>query len=72
MMDHMKEIYEKSLETYGPEVGCYTPPRLLEDKMKTELRSSDFKDWTYEVENVDGALHVRHKGIAGVAAAGSR
>ena len=42
LMDHMHEIYQRALDTYGPEVGCYTPPRLLEDKVGTKLRSPGF------------------------------
>ena len=62
-MDHMQQIYQKSLETYGADVGCYTPPRLLEDKMNETLRVKGFENWTYDVENVEGALEIRHKGI---------
>ena len=63
LMDHMHEIYQRSLDKYGAEVGCYTPPRLLEDKVGTTLRSPGFEKWTYDVENSDGALHIRHSGI---------
>ena len=27
------------------------------------LKANGFENWSYTVENVDGALHVRHKGI---------
>ena len=62
-MDHMQQIYLKALETYGDEVGCYTPPRLLEDKMNEKLRAKGFENWMYDVENVEGALEIRHKNI---------
>lgn len=26
-------------------------------------KANGFENWSYTVENVDGALHVRHKGI---------
>ena len=62
-MEKMQEIYLRALKTYGSEVGCYTPPRLLEDTMNEKLRASGFENWSYDVDNVDGALHIRHKGI---------
>ena len=31
--------------------------------MKTEYRAKGFENWSYEVENIEGALHVRHKNI---------
>merc|ERR1711974_407171 len=58
LMDHMQQIYLKALETYGNDVGCYTPPRLLEDKMNDHLRCNGFENWSYNVENIDGALLV--------------
>ena len=62
-MEHMQQIYTRALKTYGSEVGCYTPPRLLEDAMNDKLRTKGFENWSYNVENIDGALHVRHQGI---------
>ncbi len=59
----MQQVYLRALYQLGPEEGCYAPPKLIEESLKEDLRADGFKDWTYDVENVEGALHVRHKGI---------
>ena len=59
----MQQLYTHCLYQFGPDVGCYGPPKILEDALKTEYRAKGFENWTYEVENIDGALHVRHKNI---------
>ena len=45
-------------------------PKILENALNTQYRAKGFENWTYEVENIDGALHrlgarlygIRHKG----------
>jgi len=31
--------------------------------MNETLRVKGFENWTYDVDNVEGALEIRHKGI---------
>ncbi|XP_023325846.1 3-hydroxyisobutyrate dehydrogenase, mitochondrial [Eurytemora carolleeae] len=59
----MQQIYNRALYSLGPDVGCYAPPILYEREHKESLQAPGFENWTYSVENVDGALHVRHEGI---------
>lgn len=59
----MQQIYNRALYSLGPDVGCYAPPKLYELEQKESLQAPGFENWTYSVENVDGALHVRHEGI---------
>jgi len=59
----MQQIYHRALYSLGPDVGCYAPPKLYENELNESLQSKGFENWSYTVENVDGALHVRHKGI---------
>eukprot|EP00094_Tigriopus_californicus_P013081 TCALIF_12650-PA protein Name:"Protein of unknown function" AED:0.31 eAED:0.31 QI:0/1/0.5/1/1/1/2/173/157 len=59
----MHQIYNRALYQLGPDVGCYAPPRLLEEALKEDLRAPGFEKWTYDIENVEGALHIRHKGV---------
>ena len=47
----------------GDDRGCYSPPRLLEEALGEKLQTGGFEEWSYDVENHDGALHVKHKGI---------
>lgn len=44
-------------------MGCYVPPRMLEEALGETLKTPGFDKWTYDIENVDGAMHVRHSGI---------
>merc|ERR1711997_1214799 len=62
-LGHMQQLYQHCLYQFGPDVGCYGPPKILEDALKTEYRAKGFENWSYEVENIEGALHVRHKNI---------
>jgi len=62
-MGHMQQLYQHCLIQFGPDVGCYGPPKILENALNTQYRAKGFENWTYEVENIDGALHVRHKNI---------
>lgn len=59
----MQQVYNRALYQLGPDIGCYAPPKLIEDALKEDLRAKGFENWTYEIENVDGALQIRHKGI---------
>jgi hypothetical protein len=59
----MQQIYERALHQLGPDAGCYSPPRLLEDALGDKLQTPGFEKWSYDVENHEGALHVKHKGI---------
>ena len=59
----MQQIYQRALYQLGPKQGCYAPPKLLEDCLKDDLRVPGFENWSYDVENVDGALRIRHSGI---------
>merc|ERR1712066_120557 len=59
----MQQVYHRALYSLGPDVGCYAPPKLYENELKESLQSSGFENWSYTVENVDGALQVRHQGI---------
>lgn len=59
----MQQIYHRALYSLGPDVGCYAPPILYEKELNESLQVPGFEKWTYSVENVDGALHVRHEGI---------
>ena len=45
----------------GPDVGCYAPPKLYENELKESLQAPGFENWSYTVENVDGALQVLEK-----------
>jgi len=62
-LGQMQQIYQHCLIQFGPDVGCYGPPKILEQALGKEYRAKGFEDWSYDVENVDGALHVRHKNI---------
>jgi len=59
----MQQIYHRALYSLGPDVGCYAPPKLYENELKESLQAPGFENWSYTVENVDGALQVRHQGI---------
>jgi len=59
----MQQIYHRALYSLGPDVGCYAPPKLYEKELNESLQASGFENWSYTVENVDGALQVRHQGI---------
>jgi len=59
----MQQIYNRALYSLGPDVGCYAPPKLYEIEQKESLQAPGFENWSYTVENVDGALHVRHQNI---------
>jgi len=59
----MQQIYNRALYSLGPDVGCYAPPKLYEIEQKESFQVGGFENWSYTVENVDGALHVRHEGI---------
>jgi len=59
----MQQIYHRALYSLGPDVGCYAPPKLYENELNESLQASGFENWSYTVENVDGALQVRHQGI---------
>jgi len=63
MFGLMQQIYNRALYSLGPDVGCYAPPKLLEKELNESLQAPGFENWNYTVENVDGALHVRHSGI---------
>ncbi len=63
LLGAMQNVYHRALYQLGPDVGCYAPPRLIEDAVGEKLRADGFENWTYEIENVDGALQIRHKGI---------
>ena len=45
----------------GPDVGCYAPPKLYENELQESLQAPGFENWSYTVENVDGALQVQEK-----------
>jgi len=63
MFGLMQQIYNRAHYSLGPDVGCYAPPKLYELEQKESLQADGFANWSYTVENVDGALHVRHEGI---------
>jgi len=58
-----QQIYNRALYSLGPDVGCYAPPKLYENELNESLQAPGFENWSYTVENVDGALQVRHLGI---------
>jgi 3-hydroxyisobutyrate dehydrogenase len=58
-----QQVFQRALYQFGPEAGCYSTPALLEVALKENLRVEGFKDWTYDLVVVDGAMQVRHKGI---------
>ena len=62
-LGHMQQLYQHCLIQFGPDVGCYGPPKIMEDVLKTKFRGKGFENWSYDVENIEGALHVRHKNI---------
>lgn len=64
IIGHMQQIYHRALYQLGPDVGCYAPPKLLEIALGESLQVDGFENWSYSVENVEGALHVRHHNIA--------
>jgi len=59
----MQQIYNRAQHSLGPDVGCYAPPKLWENELNESLQAPGFENWNYTVENVDGALQVRHMGI---------
>lgn len=59
----MQQIYNRAQYSLGPDVGCYAPPMLYEKELNESLQAPGFENWNYTVENVDGALQVRHTGI---------
>jgi len=63
MFGLMQQTYHRALYSLGPDVGCYAPPKLLENELKESLQAPGFENWSYTVDNVDGALQVRHQGI---------
>ncbi len=62
-LGRMQQIYLRALYQLGDESGCYSPPRLLEEALGEKLQTNGFENWSYDVENHDGALHIKHKGI---------
>ena len=34
----MQETYHRALYSLGPDVGCYAPPKLLENELKESLQ----------------------------------
>ena len=63
MIGLMQETYQQCLQQFGPDQGCYAPPKILEASLNETVKSKGFEKWTYNIENVEGALHVRHKNI---------
>ena len=63
MIGLMQETYQQCLHQFGPNEGCYAPPKILEAALNESVKSPGFEKWTYDIENVEGALHVRHKNI---------
>lgn len=59
----MQQIFQRALYQFGPQHGCYAPPKLLEDCLKDDLQVPGFENWSYDIENVDGAFRIRHNGI---------
>jgi hypothetical protein len=59
----MQKTYDRALYMYGPDKGCYVPPRMLEEDLKENLRAPGFENWTYDLNFVDGAIRVTHKNI---------
>lgn len=59
----MQQIYNRAQASLGPDVGCYAPPKLWENELRESLQAPGFESWNYTVENVDGALQVRHLNI---------
>ena len=59
----MQQTYQQCLQQFGPDQGCYAAPKILEDALGETVKSPGFENWTYNIENVEGALHVRHQGI---------
>ena len=57
MSSYIYGFYQKALNTST----IFTFP--IEQALGKEYRADGFTNWSYDVENVDGALHVRHKNI---------
>ena len=38
MFGLMQQTYHRALYSLGPEVGCYAPPKLLENELKESLQ----------------------------------
>ena len=57
----VKNFPQKNHFSLGPDVGCYAPPKLYEKELQESLQAPGFENWSYTVENVDGALQVQEK-----------
>ena len=57
----VKNSQKKNNFSLGPDVGCYAPPKLYENELQESLQAPGFENWSYTVENVDGALQVQEK-----------
>ena len=38
MFGLMQQTYHRALYSLGPDVGCYAPPKLLENELKESLQ----------------------------------
>ena len=58
------KLYENELkESLQVREKIYFVKTCTADTIPIFLKANGFENWSYTVENVDGALHVRHKGI---------
>lgn len=63
MLGMAQQIYNKAMYSYGDEAPCYSPPRMLEEALRVDLRCEGFENWSYSIEDVDGSSVIRHHGI---------
>lgn len=63
------DVYDESIERYGPNSGSTIPVRLCEDNSNVCLSEGKgsakdaFRDWTYTTEINDGSFQVIQKGV---------
>lgn len=61
LFDKSKELYERTMENKGGEVGSSSPARLQEDQTGHKFTHQGYHDWTYEVIHMPGGgMSVKH------------
>ncbi|XP_076068895.1 2-hydroxy-3-oxopropionate reductase-like [Oratosquilla oratoria] len=60
---HVLSTFRHAQYTYGDHVGCYVPPRLMEEDLAEPLRLEGFDDWEYDNHIEDGSVVVKHRSI---------
>ena len=58
-----RDFYRSKLESLEKQVKTLGTDCAYLQKQNETLRVKGFENWTYDVDNVEGALEIRHKGI---------